>query len=99
MTLHDTLLLVVGAFAVFTMGFLIGYMLRSVIAYSYSFPAYAVFYGRKRGFHSGQRPPLVYGGCDDVAANEEGYAHDCPGFFAGRRGPAVGATRRRAAGT
>jgi hypothetical protein len=33
MTLHGTLLLLVGAFAVFTMGFLIGYMLQSVIAY------------------------------------------------------------------
>ncbi len=37
MTLHDTLLLVVGAFAVFTMGFLIGYMVRSVIAYKLFF--------------------------------------------------------------
>ena len=31
--------------------------------------------------------PLVYGGCDDVAANEEGYAHDCPGFLPGAEGP------------
>ena len=85
MTLHDTLLLVVGAFAVFTMGFLIGYMLRSVIAYKLFFSRLCSVYGRKRGFHSGQRPPLVYGGCDDVAANEEGYAHDCPGFCRAQR--------------
>ena len=37
MTLQETLLLVVGAFAVFTMGFLIGYTLRSVIAYKLFF--------------------------------------------------------------
>ncbi len=37
MTLHNTLLLVVGVFVVFTMGFLIGYMVRSVIAYKLFF--------------------------------------------------------------
>jgi len=33
MTLHDTAVLVAAAFVVFATGFLLGYMLRSIVAY------------------------------------------------------------------
>jgi hypothetical protein len=84
MTLHDTLLLVVGAFAVFTMGFLIGFMLRSVIAYKLFFSRLCSVYGRKRGFHSGQRPPW-YMGAATMSQRTRKAMHMTALAFAGRR--------------
>ncbi len=87
MTLHDTLLLVVGAFAVFTMGFLIGFMLRSVIAYKLFFSRLCSVYGRKRGFHSGQRPPWYMGAATMSQRTRKAMHMTALAFLPGAGGP------------